>query len=55
MNRIPTEFDFEEVIQNRKHAFDDSSVHIHQIVNVNYLIYRVTNVENITPKRRKIK
>lgn len=53
VSQIPTEFDFEEIKHTRRHAFDDSNVHMHQIVNVNYLIYRLTDIKNITPKRRK--
>lgn len=53
VSRIPTEFDFEQICHARRHAFEDSNVHMHQIVNVNYLIYRVINVANITPLRRR--
>lgn len=51
---IPTEFDFEQICHSRRHAFDESNVHMHQIVNVNYIIYRVTNVTNIVPRRRRL-
>lgn len=53
VSQIPTSFDFDEIKHARRHAFDNSNVHIHQFVNVNYLIYRLTDVKNITPKRRR--
>lgn len=37
---IPTTFNFEQVIQSHRHAFDNSDVKVHQILNVVYLVYR---------------
>ena len=57
IQRIPTTFDFEEVIRAHRSAFANSNVRVHQILNVVYLIYRYSDSapkkRYLTSRRRK--
>ena len=37
---IPTQFDFESLISQHRHSFENSGVRVHQFVNIVYLVYR---------------
>lgn len=52
VKNIPTTFDFEELVQARRFAFDDSGVVIDRLINIVYLIRRLINLK---PSKRQIR
>lgn len=55
VNKIPTEFDYDEIARSKRHDFDSSNVRIHQLINVVYIISRVISAKNTTTRKRRFK
>jgi hypothetical protein len=44
VKKIPTSFDFDQLVEAHRFAFSDSSVHVHRFINVVYLIYSYSDL-----------
>lgn len=55
VNKIPTIFDFQNLIENHRDAFDRSNVKVSYFVNVVYIVYKFVDPSFQLEQRRRKK
>jgi hypothetical protein len=53
VKKIPSTFDFDQLVQTHRHAFENSSVYVHRFINIVYLIYRFIDPVQQKKNRQK--